>query len=213
MLPHLAQLNTADEVLRDPKVSGKFRSCYLPSCRSDGQHVGLSEFGPRALTTPAKVGRRRRCETYAMRMTLISGRCEPFQVRGSVVDLDAVDVIRLLAVDGSTDKGGEDEAVNPEVDWPVMTAQLNIEIARGTQVRFENATRVGIAGPSSASHPSEVRDLVETFVPNDRSPILGFQNKGELCRLRVHRKVNSFRCHVAGRLTPSRPHLLYPEVH
>jgi hypothetical protein len=114
----------------------------------------------------------------------VSGRGDPFQVRRAIVDLDAIDVIHLLAGDGWPGEGGEYEAVNAEPYGLTLTAEANLEIAPVVQPRLENIANIGIGGLPHTSHPSEIGDLVETLVAKDGLP--GF--KGGCARLGVHRK-------------------------
>ena len=161
--------------------------CEFPSRQvlaegADLSHSILRQLGVLVLTAARVIWVN---QSALKRVLYVLGRAHLLKVTQSVVGLDAVDVIGLLAGGEGTSEGGKDEAVNVKATGTAPT-EAYMEIAGAPQVCFENPARPGTTGSPHTPHPSEVGDLIETFVADDGEP--SFLGQGELCRLRVHRK-------------------------
>jgi len=200
MLPPPPMKDVPDGRSRHPKAPCQF---YLTKLITQGANLANLSLGQLCHAVAFTIRR----EARVVGMADILGGRHPFQVSEAIVGLDAVDVVALLVGGRRAGEGGKNQAVKIKIARPA-TAETYVEITRRAHVGLEDSASPSTLGSSNPSHSTEAGDLIPAFVADNGTPILGFQNKGKLCRLRVHQKGRSFRCHAAGRHPPSRLHLL-----
>lgn len=145
-----------------------------------------------------------RLQTIDPRMTNVLTPTDFLQVAPPVISLDAVDVIGLFIRGEGSGEGGEYHSMNQESLRPTIppTRERDGEIAILALAWPQNPlgeTHTAMRIRGNAAHAAKVGDFIPTLKLTDGTPLF------EGCsRLGLHRKGRSFRCHAAGRSTPSR---------
>ena len=157
------------------------------------ENLAFIKFGAGMLFPPV-VGRFRMIEADCNSMATVLGTGDPFEVSESVVILDTIDVIPLLAIDGRSPEGGEDKPVDLEKSPPpatVSTAKTDEEIARSIPAWSKEATRrkgVAFGGRVQPPYPAQRGNFIQVLIPDDGPPLFRFQGQGELCMIGAHRE-------------------------
>lgn len=182
MHPSPPSLNVADARVMDAESSGQFAQACLPPCGSDGPDIGLSEFCPALPFTL-----RRHDEACRISVANVGGWRHPFQVRGPVVDLDAVLVIGLATRRARSQERLGYQSVNVSYLHPASDGNADVQVATLLPTGLQEPPATGAAAGADSPHPAQAGNVVPALIPDDRAPF--FQRQGDFVTLGLHREV------------------------
>lgn len=105
-------------------------------------------------------------------MANVLGRGRPLKILQSIVSLNAALVVGLSAIKGSTEEGFRHQARHVRPFAELMPPQTDLQVTRAMDLELENE--------AITPNPTKVRDPIQIFPADDRSPLFAFK-RGENC--------------------------------